>query len=170
MTRRRSACLLAATLLLTLPRLGVAQGPTSVQRKLSGPRFGVTFLTKEMRDSVAAVFEKEVGAVITQFGWQWERQFTNNGGGLTPVTEWVVLVGGLEQGVLLPSFSWMVGLRTQGGAEFGVGPNLGAGGIGMVVALGITKTSGNLNIPFNLAVVPSNEGLRVGLLAGFNSQ
>ena len=170
MTRRRSACMLAATLLLTLPALGAAQGPKSVQRRLSGPRFGVTFLTREMRDSIAVTFEENVGAVITQFGWQWERQFSNNGGGLIPVTEWVLLVGGLEQGVFLPSLSWMVGLRTLGGAEFGVGPNLGPGGVGMVLAAGFTRTSGSINIPFNIAVVPSREGLRVGFLAGFNSQ
>jgi len=123
-----------------------------------------------MRDSIAVTFEEKVGPVVTQFGWQWERQFSNGAGGLTPVTEWVLLVGGLEQGVFLPSLSWMVGLRSAGGAEVGVGPNLGPGGMGMVLAIGITKTSGNINIPFNLAVVPSKEGVRVGLLAGFNSQ
>lgn len=170
MTRQRFAHTLAATLLLTLPGLGTAQGPMSTQRRLSGPRFGVTFLTREMRDSIQVTFEEKVGPVITQFGWQWERQFSNTGGGLTPVTEWVFLVGGLEQGVFLPSLSWMVGLRSRGGAEFGVGPNLGPGGIGMVLAAGINRTSGNLNIPFNIAVVPSKEGIRVGLLAGFNSQ
>ena len=170
MTRQRSAWILAATLLFTLPRLGTAQGATGAQRKLSGPRFGVTFLTREMRDSIAVTFEEKVGPVVTQFGWQWERQFSNGAGGLTPVTEWVLLVGGLEQGVFLPSLSWMVGLRSAGGAEVGVGPNLGPGGMGMVLAIGITKTSGNINIPFNLAVVPSKEGVRVGLLAGFNSQ
>ena len=169
MTRQRFAYALAATLLVTLPGLGTAQGPMSAQRRLSGPRFGVTFLTREMRDSIQVTFEKKVGPVITQFGWQWERQF-NTGGGLTPVTEWILLVGGLEQGVVLPSLSWMVGLRSQGGTEFGVGPNLGPGGMGMVLAAGINRTSGNLNIPFNIAVVPSSEGIRVGLLAGFNSQ
>ena len=133
MTRRRSACALAAILVFTLPGLGTAQGATSTQRRLSGPRFGVTFLTREMRDSIAVTFEEDVGAVITQFGWQWERQLGNSGGGLIPVTEWVLLVGGLEQGVFLPSLSWMVGLRTLGGAEFGVGPNLGPGGVGMVL-------------------------------------
>ena len=170
MSRQRLAYTLAATVLLTLPGLAAGQGPMSAQRRLSGPRFGVTFLTREMRDSIAATFDENVSAVITQFGWQWERQFTNNGGGLTPVTEWVLLVGGLEQGVFPPGLSWMVGLRTLGGTEFGVGPNLGPGGIGMVLAAGFTKTSGNLNLPFNVAVVPSKEGLRVGLLAGFNSQ
>ena len=170
MTRQRSTFALAAALLLGVPGLGTAQGPMSPQRRLSGPRFGVTFLTREMRDSIAVTFEEEVGAVVTQFGWQWERQFLNNGGGLTPVTEWVLLVGGLEQGVFLPSLSWLVGLRTLGGTEFGLGPNIGPGGVGMVLAAGITRTSGNVNIPFNIAVVPSKQGLRVGLLAGFNSQ
>jgi hypothetical protein len=170
MTRQRLAYTLAATLVVTLPELGAAQGPMSTQRRLSGPRFGVTFLTREMRDSIQVTFEEKVGAMITQFGWQWERQFANNGGGFTPVTEWVLLVGGLEQGVFLPSLSWMVGLRSLGGTEFGVGPNLGPGGVGMVLAAGITRTNGNINIPFNIAVVPSREGLRVGFLAGFNSQ
>jgi hypothetical protein len=170
MSRPRLAYTLAATVLLTLPGLAAAQGEASTQRRLSGPRFGVTFLTREMRDSIAVNFEKSVGPVITQFGWQWERQFGNDAGGLIPVTEWILLVGGLEQGVFLPSLSWMVGLRSLGGAEFGVGPNLGPGGVGMVYAAGITRTSGNINIPLNIAVVPSSAGLRIGLLAGFNSQ
>ena len=38
------------------------------------------------------------------------------------------------------------------------------------LAAGVTRTSGNINIPFNIAVVPSKQGIRVGLLAGFNSQ
>ena len=170
MNRQRFAYLVAAALLLAVPRFAAAQGPMSQQRRLSGPRFGITFLTREMRDSIAVTFEEEVSAVITQFGGQWERQFANMGGGLTPVTEWVLLVGGLEQGVFLPSLSWMVGLRTLGGTEFGVGPNLGPGGIGMVLAAGITRTSGSVNLPINIAVVPSKEGVRIGLLAGFNSQ
>ena len=170
MTRQRSAFILVTTILLTLPSLGAAQDTRSVQRRLSGPRFGVTFLNREMRDSIKAILDEDVGPVVTQFGWQWERQLGNIGGGLIPVTEWVLLVGGLEQGVFLPSLSWMVGLRTLGGTEFGVGPNLGPGGIGMVLAAGITKTSGSINIPLNLAVVPSKQGLRVGVIAGFNSQ
>lgn len=170
MRRQRLAYTLAATVLLTLPGLAAAQGPMSAQRRLSGPRFGMTFLTREMRDSIAVNLDEEVGPVITQFGWQWERQFRNDGGGLIPVTEWVLLVGGMEQGVFLPSLSWMVGLRTLGGTEFGLGPNLGPGGVGMVYAAGINWTSGNINIPLNIAVVPSSAGLRVGVLAGFNSQ
>lgn len=43
-------------------------------------------------------------------------------------------------------------------------------GVGMVLAAGINRTSGNLNIPFNIAVVPSKAGTRVSLLAGFNSE
>ena len=172
MTRQRSVCMAAAAVLcLTLPRLGAAQdaGPSgSGQRKLSGPRFGVTILTREMRDSLAA-YDIKVGPVITQFGWQWERQFAGSGS-FTAVNEWILLVGGLEQGEFLPSLSWLVGLRSKGGTEFGVGPNLSAAGMGLVLAAGVTLTSGSLNIPFNVAVVPTNEGARVGFLAGFNSR
>ena len=170
MTRHRSACMAAATVLtLAVPRIATAQDATyPVQRKLSGPRFGVTLLTREMRDSLAA-YDIKVGSVITQFGWQWERQFTGTGS-VTPVSEWVLLVGGLDQGEFLPSVSWLVGLRSRGGAELGVGPNVSAAGIGLVFAAGVTVTSGNINIPFNLAVVPTNEGVRVGILTGFNSR
>src|SRR4029450_10566077 len=65
----------------------------------------------------------KVGPHISQFGWQFEKQFYTRDSGVTMVTEWVGLVGGLEQSVVLPSLSWMVGVRTRDGAEFGIGPN-----------------------------------------------
>lgn len=64
---------------------------------------------------------------ITQFGWQLERQFFTRSSGVTMVTEWIGLLGGLDQGVALPSLSWMVGVRTRDGAEFGIGPARRAG-------------------------------------------
>jgi hypothetical protein len=84
------------------------------QVRLSGPRFGVTLLTPAMQESLE---DKgiEVGAVITQFGWQFERQFLGQKDGLAAVNEWIVLVGGLDQGTFLPSVSWIVGLRGRRG-------------------------------------------------------
>jgi hypothetical protein len=106
--------------------------------------------------------------VITQFGWQFERQFYSKGSGLTAVNEWVVLIGGLEQGVALPSASWIVGLRTRDGAEFGVGPNITPSGVALAIAAGVTFRAGALNVPMNFAVVPSKSGVRVSMLTGFN--
>ena len=92
----------------------------------------------------------------------------SKGGPVTMVTEWVALVGGLEQGVVLPSLSWMVGVRTRDGAEFGIGPNITPAGTALVFATGMTFRAGALNIPLNVAVVPGKVGTRVSLLTGFS--
>jgi hypothetical protein len=137
---------------------------------LSGPRFGFTFMSdgivRKLRDDDG--IDIEVGSMVTQFGWQKEKRFYSGENGLTAVTEWIFLVGGLEQGVVLPSFSWLVGLRTAKGIEFAVGPNLTAAGVAIAAAAGTTFRAGHLNVPVNLAVVPSKSGVRVSLLAGFN--
>lgn len=137
---------------------------------LAGPRVGVTFLSSSMRDTLIKDFGTDVGPVISQFGWQKEKRFLSSENGLTGVTEWVLLFGGMDQGVVLPSFSWLVGLRTIKGVEFAVGPNLNAAGVAMAFAGGVTLRTGNLNIPINLAAVPSRSGVRVSLLAGFNTR
>ena len=110
----------------------------------------------------------EVNPVISQFGWQFEKQFYAKDSNVAVVNEWVILLGGLEQGVALPSLSWLVGMRTNNGTEFGVGPNLSAGGVSLAFAAGMTMRTGFLNIPMNVAVVPSKSGMRVSLLTGFS--
>lgn len=77
-------------------------------------------------------------------------------------------VGGLEQGVTLPSLTWLVGLRSAGGAEFGLGPNVTPAGVALALAGGVTFRSGALNVPVTFAVVPSKAGMRVSMLTGFN--
>jgi len=134
---------------------------------LSGPRFGFTSLS----DGVVAKLQErsiDVRSGIAQFGWQFEKQFYTNTGGVAAVNEWVFLLGGLEQGVALPSLTWMVGLRSAGGAEFGLGPNITPVGVALAVAGGVTFRSGALNVPVTFAVVPSKAGMRVSMLTGFN--
>jgi hypothetical protein len=135
---------------------------------LSGPRFGFTALSQGVVDKL---HERsiDVRPTITQFGWQFEKEFYNKeGGGLAAMNEWVLLFGGLEQGVVLPSLSWMVGLRSSSGAEVGIGPNLTPAGVALAVAGGVTFRSGALNVPMTFAVVPSKVGTRVSMLTGFN--
>ena len=78
-----------------------------------------------------------------------------------------MLLGGLDQGVAIPSVSWLVGLRSRNGAEVGIGPNLTPAGAGLVLAAGVTMRAGALNVPLNIAVVPSKAGSRVTVLTGF---
>jgi hypothetical protein len=84
--------------------------PVARTADLSGPRFGLTLLA----DGVVKKLEErdiKVGPHISQFGWQFEKLFYTRDSGVTMVTEWVGLVGALEQSVVLPSLSWMVGVR-----------------------------------------------------------
>ena len=179
------------TLVLAMPTPAGAQevaGSVGQQVKLSGPRVGVTFLS----DSIVEKLKDndiDVGSFVTQFGWQFERQFHTSENGPALVTEWVLLAGGTEQGVFLPSASWLVGVRTRKGVEFAVGPNVTPVGAALVAAAGVTFRAGGVNVPVNLAVVPSTvswtsyggppsyrateiekSGVRVSLLFGFNAR
>jgi len=137
--------------------------------KLAGPRVGVTMITP---GSLASIIRGDVsfssdevrqewtgstgkyGAAISQYGWQWESRFAD-GGNVTGIVEWIALVGGMEKGFFLPSVSSMVGLRTDKGIEFAVGPNVSLGGIAMVFGAGYNFKFGKLNVPVNIAYVPS---------------
>jgi hypothetical protein len=137
--------------------------------KLAGPRVGFTIV---QAGSLASILRKDVslfsddireewtgstgkyGAVMSQYGWQWESRFLD-GGDVVGLVEWIALVGGMEKGMFLPSVSSMVGLRTASGFEFAVGPNLSLGGIAMVIGIGKTLKFGKLNVPVNIAYVPS---------------
>src|SRR5215813_80423 len=91
---------------------------------LSGPRFGGTFLSDGVVQRLKADEGIRVAPMITQFGWQVEKQFYNGGSGVAALTEAVVLFGGMEQGLVLPSLSRLVGVRTHDGTESRVVPNI----------------------------------------------
>ena len=141
--------------------------PRPTVANLSGPRFGITMLP----DGVVSKFLErniELRPTISQFGWQFEKQFYAKDSGVAVLNEWIVLLGGLDQGVALPSLSWMVGMRTANGTEFGVGPNVSASGVALAIAAGTTLRAGFLNVPVNIAVVPSKSGMRISFLTGFS--
>jgi hypothetical protein len=167
----RTARQLAGGVLLTVLVSAAASSqtlpPVATTADLSGPRFGLTLLSDGVVQELAKR-DIEIGPHISQFGWQFERQFFARGGPVTMVTEWVALVGGLEQSVALPSLSWMVGVRTHDGAEFGIGPNITPAGTALVLATGMTFRASAINVPVNVAVVPSRVGTRVTLLTGFS--
>ena len=140
--------------------------------KLAGPKVGITMVSA---GSLASILRKDVpfsfdddapikqewtgstgkyGAIMSQYGWQWESRFLD-GGDVVGLVEWIALVGGMEKGMFLPSVSSMVGLRTASGFEFAAGPNLSLGGIAMVIGIGKTLKFGKLNVPVNIAYVPS---------------
>jgi len=168
--RRRVLGAVFLTLTCCTAAFSQTTAPLAKAASLSGPRMGVTFLSDGIVGKLKDDASLNISPVVTQFGWQFEKQFYSTENGPTAVTEWVVLVGGLEQGVVLPSVSWLVGMRTMKGAEFGIGPNLTPVGAALAIAAGMTFRAGGLNVPVNVAVVPSKSGVRVSLLAGFNTR
>jgi hypothetical protein len=142
--------------------------PPAHEANLAGPRFGITALSPGIVDKLKSDEGWDLAPVVTQFGWQFEKQFYGKSGGPTFVTEAVALVGGLEQGVVIPSLSWLVGVRAFDGTEVGVGPNITPAGVALALAAGKTFRAGVLNVPVNIAVVPSRLGMRVSLLTGFS--
>jgi len=160
---------LAVSLLVVLAAPAGAQvvPPPASEVNLAGPRFGLTLLSDGVVQKLAREDNINIAPVVSQFGWQFEKQFYGRHGGPAAITEAVILVGGLEQGVVLPSLSWLVGVRTTDGFELGVGPNITPVGVALAAAMGKTFRVGILNVPVNVAVVPSQAGLRVSFLTGF---
>ena len=166
--------------------------------KLTGPRFGITFITKGssadiLNEGINFDEDKNNGfgntgsAFTTQYGWQWETRFADGGENFIGIVEWVTLVAGLEKGMFLPSVSSLVGIRTMKGFEVALGPNISLAGVGLAFATGYNFKSGNLNIPVNIAFVPGinkngryrdsnsilteysySTGNRISLMIGFN--
>jgi len=137
--------------------------------KLAGPKVGITMVQS---GSLASILRKDVsmfsdevrqewtgstgkyGAIMSQYGWQWETRFSD-GGNVTGIVEWIALVGGMEKGMFLPSVSSMVGLRNSKGIEFTIGPELSLGGIAMLIGAGYNFRFGELNVPVSITYVPS---------------
>jgi hypothetical protein len=133
----------------------------------AGPRFGIAYLTRG--SETARTENKSFSPLTSLFGWQFEYPFDfGPNAPVTVMTELVVLVGGLEQSVPLPSATWLIGLRQPNGVEFGIGPTLTGSGTQVAFALGITHHYGSANVPINFAVAPARKGVSLSVTAGFN--
>lgn len=132
-----------------------------------GPRIGLTYLSQGVLDRAA---EKKafLKPVILQFGWQWEQRFVIGPQAPTLASAIVFVAGGAEQGVLIPSLSWILGVRGTNGGEFGIGPVVSLTGVNLAIAAGVTKRYGDVYVPWNLVLVTGKPGVRLSLLTGFN--
>ena len=147
-----------------------------------GPRIGGTFIDQgTSREKIADAFNRgAIQPVITQFGWQFETQIFKLKDGSKALFEFVPMIGGLEQGLFLPSATAIFGYRTKRGIEFGMGPNLSLSGVGVSFAAGFSFKSGGVTFPINLVFSPSiskttigsetsHSGSRVSLIIGFST-
>jgi len=147
--------------------------------KLSGFRVGLTYMPGDvLRD---ALDDPTTFPLLAQFGWQFEKQFPSGMGGLAAIFEVIPMVGGMNLGILIPSVSMLIGIRTQQGYELGAGPQISLSGskdeakvgTGMVFGAGKTWRLGNLYLPVNFAVAQGKakgeeeSSLKLTLITGF---
>ena len=145
------------------------------RRNMSGPRLGVTFVSGdgELYQSLEC---QDIGRVVSQFGWHFERQVIPDGGGPQFVIQFVPMIAAVEYGKFVPGGTLAMGIRMPRGWEFGMGPNIVAtknelddvkARTSLVVALGKSLNYGGVSIPINLAMSTAPEGNRFSLIFGY---
>ncbi len=77
-------------LLVSVPAFSQTSVPPVARTvNLSGPRFGVTSLSEGVIEKLKTDRSLEVRPLISQFGWQFEKQFYSKSGGITAVNKWI---------------------------------------------------------------------------------
>ena len=143
----------------------------------TGPRIGASALSPAMR----RILRDSLGAgpqVMSQFGWQFELGYSRRDSRAQALIEVVPLIGGIEQGFALPTFTILTGLRTAGGIEVAAGPQLlvrpvkGEAtqwrGSAFVLTAGYSIRNGGLTVPMNVALATGRMGSRIAVMTGFN--
>ena len=201
-TTRLSCLILSVLLIASVAKAQDNQQNQGIQDKvyptvkLNGPRFGFTYISPgliagQIRGAQDPNNTNTNGTTITQFGWQFEWRYFTLPSGVCGLVEFVPLIGGLDQGLFLPSCNLLVGVRSRDGLEFGFGPNLSIAGVGFVFAAGTNIKIDQVNFPINIAFVPSYKksvttydnnppyathtvtedlGARISLIIGFNAR
>ena len=156
--------------------------------KFSGPRIGVAYVGAGLYADEIASRGKQ--PILSQFGWQFETRLFSSSTGISGVAEFVPMIAGMEQGMFLPSASFLMGMRLKDKFEFALGPTVAyPTGLSMVFAIGTSFKFEDVYFPITLAFVPDvtkkvtqtlyngktittidHSGYRISLLFGFNTR
>ena len=102
--------------------------PNVKRLNLSGVRMGVVHVFGENGSRLSeseSVGGFDASSTLFQFGYQFERQYLNQGR-VQGLFEFIPTITGLEQGLFLPSLTILHGLRdNKSGIEFAFGPTFG---------------------------------------------
>lgn len=102
--------------------------PHTDRLNLSGPRMGLNYVFGENGQRLYTSKRQggfEAFPMMTQFGYQFETQYLNEGN-FQALFEYIPIVTGIDQGLFIPSFTLLNGLRnSRTGWEFAFGPTFG---------------------------------------------
>lgn len=127
--------------------------PYKLKLRADGPRMGMMMYTGLNADIIKAP-ESRGGfngqPYMFQFGYQFERQYLNEGN-FQALFEFIPMLSGLDQGRAIPSFTFLNGLRNNhNGWEFAFGPSVSF----VKVAVGFYDSSNNWHLRSALAAHP----------------
>lgn len=103
----------------------LTNNPNQERLNLSGPRMGMTIFTGKVAEILQE--SRRTGGydaipVMFQFGYQFEKQYLNEGN-FQALFEFIPVITGLDQGLVIPGLTVMNGLRSnKSGWEFAFGP------------------------------------------------
>lgn len=107
--------------------------PNKAYLNLQGARFGFTYIMGDMADRLGASNEfggYEATPVMFQFGYQFEKQYLNEGK-FQALFEFIPMITGIDQEMFIPSFTLLNGFRNNvSGWEVAIGPSFGLGKTG----------------------------------------
>ncbi len=178
---RNSKNLILVLSLLVSPFLKAQEIPVIEDRetaiieplRLSGPRVGMSYVPQIKDFGLAERFGDSTfnpNPYVAQFGWQFEWKYFETNGGSAGLFEVIPMIGGLDQGVIIPSINFITGYRTAEGFEFGAGPNFSLLSTGFSAAAGYAFKSEHMYFPINFAVTKSRDGLRYSMIFGFSKR
>ncbi|MCA6364233.1 MAG: hypothetical protein IM638_14440 [Bacteroidetes bacterium] len=135
-----------------------SRSPKTEKLRLDGPRMGATLFTGETAHILG--LPKAQGGFnavpyMFQFGYQFEKQYLT-AGNFQALFEFIPMITGLDQGLFIPSFTIMNGLRgSKSGWEFAFGPSLNL----ITVNDGFYDASGNWITKNEWNAEPANQQL-----------
>lgn len=156
-----------------LPVIRDTTTPLMEPLKLSGPRVGLTYIPNMEDYRLNETFGDtsfQPNNIISQFGWQFEWRYFETQSGSQGLIEIIPMIGGLDQGMILPSLNLIMGYRDGNGFELGAGPNLSMFNPGFTFAVGYNIKRDYMNFPLNFALTSGRQGLRFTLLVGWNKR
>lgn len=170
---------------ILIPLLLIAEEEESKIDYLFGPRTGFTYIyttQEEFNNKIQSIYENEdkvYTPLITQFGLNLEQRILLGDTLSHFAFQEVILIGGLDQSIIIPSLSFLIGYRHNNGLEIGLGPNFSittksngdlSSSVSVVYSIGWTFSFKNVYVPINLAFVPTpiDGHPRITLLTGFN--
>jgi hypothetical protein len=125
-----------------------------------GPRVGFSYVTMDADEFTrdlqkVPMFNRDSYFPFTsQFGVSLEQRVLLGTTKSHFVFEEVLLLGGVDQSIAIPTAAILLGYRSEFGLELGLGPVWSLSGLSVVYSVGWTFVFSDVYIPINIAFVP----------------